>query len=400
MTTTTHNPTATAHRPFFPAGATTRFFTVPKVSSTTAPPLVQRYAGQGSEDPIHQPIIDRYRRELGLAPGEGPSDAQIKYQLAPAYFGPVQTLNRDRHDTPAYTAAMAGWPDDRQVWPVLASRSAREEFIRYIVNFDLTHCRPYAEGTQQTAGVCQNFAQNAETFSNACQGYASQMYARYTATGRLPQEDVERLAQFARVYVGLVPAKFHMPIFMATVPGHAFNAIVVGDDERNLSDYLFLEPQNDQLFTSSSATFRAYVSEGILTIGRLAAFNAQGQFIQQTTQTFVQEPSGAFINQPLTLAQQIALSRLLSAFAIADDAAAWQATIVTAGITFEDHLRREGQINSADNIVFAARFIVGRTFRRAPQAATETITAQIYTELLDRADLDAQIQAALTAAAP
>lgn len=390
MTNTAGNNAYTTHRPFFSSSRTS--FLVPE----NAPPLIQRYAWSG-EDPIHQPIIDRYRAELGLSPEESPSDAQIKYVLAPAYLMPEQALNSERHDTPAYTAAMARWPDNRPLWPVLRTRAAREEFVRYIVNFDLTNCRPYAQGERRTTGVCQNFSRNAETFSNACQGYASQIFVRYTANGRLPQADMDRLAQFGRIYVTQVPRKFHIPIFMATVPGHAFNAIVVGADTRNLTDYLFLEPQNDNLFTSASTTFRTYVSEGILTIGRLAAFNAQGQYIEQTVQTFVQEPAGAFVNQPLTLSQRIALSRLLSAFAIADDAHAWRATIQQAGITLEDHLRREGQINSEANIVFAARFVVGRTFRRTPQAARETITTEIYVQMLGRTNLEARIRAALTA---
>jgi hypothetical protein len=341
----------------------------------------------GGSDPLHQPIIDRYRRETGLGPGEGPSDAMIKYMLAPAYFAPRAILNRERHDSPDYVSAVVNWPDTSPVWPVLESRSAREEFVRYIVGFDLTNCRPYAQGERRTAGACANFARNAETFENACQGYASQLHARYTATGGLPAADRQRLANFGRVFVEQVPAKFHMPIFMATVPGHAFNTILVGSDPRSLDDYLFLEPQDDSLFTAQSARFRGYVSIGILTIGRLAAFNERGQYIEQTEQTFVQEPAGGFINQPLTLEQRIVLSNLLRDFTIADDPDAWRATIQQAGITLEDHLHRQGQRNSGDNIVFASRFVIGQNFRRSPNARPETITSDIYLEMLGRRDL-------------
>jgi hypothetical protein len=354
----------------------------------------------GVEDPLHQPIIDRYRREMGLGPGEGPSDAIIKYVLAPAYFAPRAVLNRERHDSPAYVSAVTNWPDAEQVWPNLESRPAREEFLRYVVSFDLTNCRPYTQGEQRTAGTCANFARNAETFDNLCQGYASQFYTRFTATGRLPPADVQRLADFGRVYMDQIPAKFHMPIFMATVPGHAFNAILVGSDPRSIDDYLFLEPQTDDLFTAQSATFRSYVSEGILTIGRLAAFNERGQYIEQTEQTFVQEPTGGFANQPLSLSQRIALSRLLSAFAIAEDADAWRATIQQAGITLEDHLHREGRISSDDNIIFAARFVIGRTFRRNPNARPETITPDIYLEMLGRRDLAERLRQASSTRSP
>jgi hypothetical protein len=225
----------------------------------------------GMEDPLHQPIIDRYRRETGLRSGEGPSDAMIKYVLVPAYFAPRAVLNRERHDSPAYVSAVTNWPD--------------------------------------------------------------------------------------------------------------------------------AEPQNDSLFTAQSAIFRSYVSEGILTIGRLAAFNERGQYIEQTEQTFVQTPAGSFVNQPLTLGQRIALSRLLSAlsrllsaFAIADDADAWRVTIQEAGIALEDHLRREGRLASDDNIVFAARFIIGLTFRRSPNARTETITPDLYLDLLGRRDLTGRLR--------
>ncbi|MES1242776.1 MAG: hypothetical protein ABUT39_14260 [Acidobacteriota bacterium] len=354
----------------------------------------------GVEDPLHQPIIDRYRREHGLRPGEGPSDAMIKYVLAPAYFAPRALLNRSRHDSPDYVSAVTNWSDSEQIWPILGSRVAREEFVRYVVGFDLTDCRPYSQGERRTAGACATFARNAETFDNLCQGYASQFYARFTATGRLPAADVQRLADFGRVYADQIPAKFHMPIFMATVPGHAFNAILVGSDPRNIDDYLFLEPQNDNLFTAQSATFRAYGSEGILMIGRLAAFNERGQYVDQTEQSFVQEPTGTFVNQPLTVSQRIALSRLLSAFAIADDANAWRVTIQQAGITLGDHLRREGRINSEDNIIFAARFIIGRTFRRSPQDRPETITSDIYLDMLGRQDLAARLRQASSTSTP
>jgi hypothetical protein len=318
----------------------------------------------------------------------------IKYVLAPAYFAPREVLNRERHDGPAYVSAVTNWPDTEPVWPILESRPAREEFVRYVVGFDLTNCRPYSQGEQRTAGACANFARNAETFDNLCQGYASQFYTRFTATGRLPEADRRRLADFGRVYVEQIPAKFHMPIYMATVPGHAFNAILVGSDLRNLDDYLFLEPQNDNLFTARSATFRSYVSEGILTIGRLAAFNERGQYVESTEQTFVQEPAGAFVNQPLTLSQRIALNRLLSAFAIAEDADAWRATIQQAGTTLEGHLHREGRMSSDDNIVFAVRFVIGRTFRRSPNARPETITPDIYLDMLGRWDLAERLRQA------
>jgi hypothetical protein len=355
----------------------------------------------GGSDPLHQPIIDRYRRETGLKPGEA-SAAMIKYVLAPAYFAfvPRAILNHERHDRPDYASAIVNWPDTSPVWPVLESRSAREEFIRYIVGFDLTNCRPYSQGEHRTAGVCANFARNAETFDNLCQGYASQFYASYTVTGRLPEADRKRLADFGRVYVEQVPAKFHMPIYMATVPGHAFNAILIGSDPRNIDDYLFLEPQTDSLFTAQSQDFRRQVSEGILTIGRLAAFNERGQYIDQTERTFIQEPAGNFVNQPLTPGQIITLTHLLRDFAIAEDKDAWRVNIQQPGITLEALLHRHGQSNSDDNIVFAARFIVGRTFRRSPHDRPETITQDIYLQMLGRQDLAARVRQALSARSP
>lgn len=398
----TPSPTPTHRQPFFGNQTSSRFF-APKVlglQPSSAPEQIIQRSPNDIEDFIHQPIIDRYRREMGLAPGEGPSDAEIKYRLAPAYFSPEHALNHERHDNTRYINAVVNWPNDSSIWAVLQSRQAREEFVRYIVNFDLTNCRPYAQGTQQTAGACQNFQRNAETFANLCQGYASQMYAQYTSTNRLPQADRDRLAQFGRIYVEQLPAKFHIPIFMATVPGHAFNAILVDANPRSLSDYLFLEPQNDNLFNANSATFRSYVSEGILTIGRLAEFNERGQYIESIEQTFVQEASGTFINQPLTNEQRIALSRLFSAFAIADDSNAWRVTIQQANITFEDHLRREGQINSADNLIFAARFMIGRRFRRSPQATYETLTESVYLDLLGRQDLAQRLRTALAPPTP
>lgn len=107
-----------------------------------------------------------------------------------------------------------------------------------------------------------------------------------------------------------------------------------------------------------------------------------------------------FANQPLAVSQRIALSRLLSAFTIADDADAWRVTIQQVGITLEDHLRREGRISSDDNIIFAARFIIGRTFRRSPQDRPETITAGIYLDMLGRPDLAARLRRASSTSNP
>jgi hypothetical protein len=60
-----------------------------RVEATQRPAAMKIQRLPPFEDPIHQPIIDRFRREQGLpleddAPGEppvGPSDAQIKYAL-------------------------------------------------------------------------------------------------------------------------------------------------------------------------------------------------------------------------------------------------------------------------------------------------------------------------------
>src|SRR5262249_61642805 len=86
---------STAGHPKAPHGAGWSFGSIPVFSSDgrglTSAPRDQAIDARPGEDPIHQPLIDQFRRQQGQPPGGidplgfpvGPSDAVIKYRPQP-----------------------------------------------------------------------------------------------------------------------------------------------------------------------------------------------------------------------------------------------------------------------------------------------------------------------------
>jgi len=344
-----------------------------------------------ASDKIHQPIIDDYRTGHRFEEGEGPSDAAIKYR----YSTPVDVLNHASHSSAFYLDAVHSWPDDQPIWPRLISRQARIEFVRFILSFDETNCVKSVPWDPNTGEKCSATASAVTAFANACQGFASQMYARYTNKERLPAADVSALGSDAKVNVGSVAAKFQIPIKIATVPGHAFNAVLIDTPPEDANSWLFFEPQNDQIFLASDPRMTdpadIYASSGIFTLSRLTKYDKA--YHQTDERSFMLGNSGTFKNEILGLGRRMFFDTLFRNIFAADDAAAYPyyTSKNNPPQTYEEFIARTVANASLDDLVTAFKYLNGRTFRRAPGGPTQRITRAIFLQLMNRPGLETLI---------
>jgi Domain of unknown function (DUF4157) len=352
------------------------------------------------EDPIHGPLLDIFSAETGV-PRDQASHHSPEYDAwLLERSNPTHVLNNERHTSSRYSRAVSAWPDDSPIWGILTTRAARINFVRFILSFDETNCVPLAGQTTPRAN-CRATASAATAFSNACQGYASQMYARYTSEGRLPEEDTEALASRAHVILGNVPAKFHIPIRIATVPGHAFNAVLIDSDRADVNSWLFFEPQNDEVFFASDPRMTSvadiYARSGIFTLSTLTGYGPGPQrtgpgFHQTDERSFLSTSAGTFTSQVLSLSRRMFLTGFFRDIFLADDPAAYPfyTDRHTPPQTYEDLIASYASRPSAD-LVMAFTFLNGKTFRRTPGGPTEVMTRATYLRLLNKPGLDALI---------
>lgn len=353
--------------------------------------VVQRIPFDTEEDPIHRPIIDEYRSEHGLMEGEGPGDAEIKYY----YNNPVSVLNNELYTSTFYRAAVQAWPESTSIWDVLTNRQARINLVRYILSFDETNCVRYNAADHNVGEGCSPTAAAVTSFSNLCQGYASQMYARYTSTGRLSAGTEQRLQDDAHITVGNIPVKFRMPIRIVTVPGHAFNSVLIDANPANVNSWLFFEPQNDQVFFASDPILadrnNIYAGSGIFNMSTLTDYTTQ--FVENTDQNFILNGSGQFTSASINEEQRVYLNRIFAAFFIADDNSAFTFTVTNQGKTYEQHVALALSDIPVEYLVLAYRFLNGRTYRTTPGGPLITMDRTHYLQLLNRPGLDAAIPA-------
>lgn len=356
--------------------------------------------GLSMEDPIHGPLLDAFSEETGV-PRERASHLSPEYNAwLLERSSPTYVLNNRRHTSSRYSAAVSAWPSDSPIWEILTTRQARINFVRFILSFDETNCVPLTGQTTPRAN-CSATASAATAFSNACQGYASQMYARYTSESRLPEADTEALESRAHVILGNVPAKFHIPIRIATVPGHAFNAVLIDSDPADVDSWLFIEPQNDEVFFASdprmTSVANIYARSGIFTLSTLTGYGPGRQrtgpgFHQADERSFLSTSAAAFTNQVLTVSQRMFFSNLFRDIFVADDLAAFP--FYTTGHsppqTYEQLIASHASA-SAEDLAMAFTFLNGKTFKRAPEGTREVMTRAVYLQLLNKPGLDALI---------
>lgn len=328
-------------------------------------------------------------------------------------------LNSEPPAATNYAKAVTILPNSNPIWPHLKSRQARENFLRYIVKFDLTQCRPYKSPRPHKSSTCRGFARAKETFVDKCQGYASQMYLRYSLVRKgLTPKVIGRLGSIGRIYADNTAPKFRMPIFMVSVPGHAFNAVLVGSNKKDISSYLFLEPQTDLLFRSNSSNFQRHFGTGIITFSTLVGYGKRGQYRQKGVATFVKGSSGKILHQQLTAPQRVYLKAIFADFFIADRWNSWKTsvmakpwksmktkikgrpeltTVVHKGLIKTDpgytkkvsslykaFLSNRSQKFESKHLALAGQLLIGRKFRRYPLGSTETLTRATYLNLINK----------------
>ncbi len=319
------------------------------------------------------------------------SEGDITVPAARSLTEEMQTwlgvLNGGNHTSAEYRSAAHSWPAGQQIWPLLSSRRAKIGFIRYILETDRTNCRPYSTSMPGQEAGCQTFARNQETFNNVCQGFATQLHIRFRSTSAPPSRDeIERLRTRARIYYESIDNKFRIPILMASIPGHAFNAVLIGNSEADINSYLFIEPQTDQIFEPNSRVFNQYFRVGLLNISELESFNERGQYIERNRQVFARGASGQPENVGnISGPQRISLHNLLAAIFIADDGAdTFRATLTNRGITYEQNIQQVARRQSDSALVFAGRYSIGRQFRRRPGGVVQRLTIPVYIGLVNR----------------
>jgi hypothetical protein len=349
-----------------------------------------------TEDPIHGPLLDAFSAETGV-PRERASQHSPEYEAwlmgHDAQANPAYVLNHAAYTSSRYSSIVSAWPNDSPIWPALTTRQARINFVRFILSFDDTNCVPLAGETTPRPN-CSATAAAAASFSNACQGYASQMYVRHTSEARLPAADTAALESDAHIILGNVPAKFHLRIRIATVPGHAFNAVLIDSDPADVNSWLFIEPQNDEVFFASDPRMTSvrniYARSGIFTLSNLTGYGPG--FRETDERSFLSSSAGTFTNQVLPVSQRIFLDRFLRDIFIADDASAFPfyTNRHTPPQTYEQLIASYASESAAD-LAMAFTVVNGRSFRRAPGGATEVMTRAIYLQLLNKPGLDALI---------
>ncbi|MCP4157032.1 MAG: hypothetical protein GY757_55480, partial [bacterium] len=306
---------------------------------------------------------------------------------------PVDILHEDHYTTKDYKKTVEEWPEDKPIWPYLTQKDAKLNYVRYIVNIDLTNCR---------RGTCKDFARSNEAFENACQGFATQMAVRYSTFTHLSEEEIENLKTIGKIYEDNTPAKYQIPLYMAVVPGHAFNAVLLGENTDNIDDYIFLEPQNDKLFYAGDAEFNSNFKMGILSIKRFTGYNKitvtnkqgesteQGQYLNTDVTNFIKGNKDAPVNVTMTNVEVGAYTSIVMDIFIADRIDSWNTSVKEKGLTYEEYItKRVGEYNiSDDNMAMVGGYIIGRQFRRSPEAEEETLTKSIYIELIGRPSLE------------
>ena len=302
-------------------------------------------------------------------------------------LSPTEILNTDAHTTTAYRDAVQHWPGANSIWDVLTSVNAKINFLRFILSFDETNCVRY-DATDTNAGeTCSTTASAVTRFTNACQGYASQMYARYTSSGRLSATAEANLQSQANIVIGVVPVKFQIPIRIETVPGHAFNAVLVDANPADANSWAFFEPQNDRIFFATDPLLRSstYAGSGIFSMSSLTDFTSTGQYVQTDDRNFLLNSSNVFTNAAITPSQRITLNNLFRDIFIADDLSSYPyyTTHHTPPQTYEE-LIASHSTNDINTLALAFNSsLSGRSFRRAPGGASEIMTRAIYLQLLN-----------------
>jgi hypothetical protein len=291
-----------------------------------------------------------------------------------------------------YQAALRDWPNERQIWPHLRTRDARVEFIRSLLQTDLTNCRPYFAGTTRAAGQCAAFARNRETFVHLCMGFSTQLHIRLRDRPEAPAPDqIGRLRSEARIYYEEVDPKFRIPIYIAFSSTHAFNAILVEPDPSRIESYVFVEPQGDDLFSPASRRFRErdmYFGQGLLEIAEFEEIDRTGGIETGHRHGFIRDIfGGAASAGDLTDAQWRRVDefrRTVFVFELPRSVYITRPQVLT---DYPGYVRRMLARFPDEDLVRVGAYFIGRQFRRSPGGPEEELGIDTLLALAGREGL-------------
>jgi hypothetical protein len=314
----------------------------------------------------------------------------------------ARTLNTESRRSKAYQDAIKAWPDSTPIWPHLENREARVNLVNHVVDTDKTNENAYG------------------TFLNRCIGFATQLYARFSASapaGKAELKDLETRLRYTpqdladpkkraeidkpgNIQADQTPAKLRLPMFVAQNDTHAINAFLVDESRPNdVRSYMFYDPQNDGLLHAQHPDYKRHVQTWGIDICD-ARLNAAGQFDLTRKVTLLPTASGEMV--PYTsAAKKSPVVSLVRDFAVAAKTDATRVAspqfadfelkeaLKKGGGTFDGYIRKQVQQWKATDtdLLAAARFIVGRSFRTSLTGPPETVTAERYLQILGRPDL-------------
>lgn len=278
----------------------------------------------------------------------------------------LNILNTANPNSAEYQRAVEMWPDAEPIWPYLESIAAKRNFAEYIVKLDDTNNRPY------------------QSFQNLCTGFATQFYIRYSTRSNIPTEDMQRLSGYGNIVPKTVPSKLKAPIFMATYPGHFFNAFLLDESKPDdINSYLILEPQNDQFIEKDGPNYEHYVTSRGVSMVDQRGMNSRHQYNNNTVRSFFTRGDGTTV----TL-RNLDMRYTLQDFFIAE-----------SGEMNYNHRVKEGDFNSFirdrvksrnysdQDLVELGNILNGRMVRVSPNEQASALTIDKYLEFIGRTDL-------------
>lgn len=156
---------------------------------------------------------------------------QIEEKLVPFLVSRGENYPYDQADIDALESVLADWPDDIPIFDHLTPSEAKIAFINYVISVkDNTNEREYIpidDGESSNPFVCHHFS--LQTYINLTNGEVN-------------------LSRLNNIFTEpILPAKYRLPIYIFSEGriAHSTNAVLIGNNESNLNDWYFFEPQFD-----------------------------------------------------------------------------------------------------------------------------------------------------------
>lgn len=201
---------------------------LPQATATLSPASLPGKRVWNYLDPFHQPAATTDYYGSGDVDLDGritQTDVELAQEMASGSRSPVDRADVngdgevDSADVGLLQAAVGGSPLPAW-WNQLETPDARRAWLQRMIAIDLTNRHPYADFFQ-------------------CVNFAKQLTILFSSSQEDPQRDAYEGGQ----------TRFNLPVYEVGVDsqnfGHEINAILVGDNPLNFSDWVFIEPQTD-----------------------------------------------------------------------------------------------------------------------------------------------------------